>query len=309
MPLFPRRALPVLIVLGLAAPVLAQAVPQAGPMSADVFASFRAATERRLDAIAASLDGAMGYCIVDPATGERFARLGYQAFPTASSIKVAILYELFKQAEEGRVDLKAARPLPASARVGGSGVLAGLEAPSLPLIDYAGLMIQLSDNTATNLLIDTLGMERVNARMRALGLPRIWLQRRMIDLDAAKAGRENLASPCDLAGAFLAVHEGKGLTTASRDAMIAILEREKATALTRALPPGVRVASKPGGLDGVATDAGIVYLEGHPFVIAVMTTWLKDGAEGERAIESATRTAYEYFSRRAISSEYGRALK
>jgi beta-lactamase class A len=286
-----------------------EAAAQAPPDPARAAAELRTSFERRLAAIAEGLDGVMGFSIVDLTSGDRFGRLADEPFPTASSIKIAILYELFKQAEEGRVTLDEPRPVPQAARAAGSGILQELRAPSMPLTDYATLMVVLSDNTATNLLIDALGMDRVNARMRALGLDHVWLQRRMIDTGAARRGLENLAWPNDLAALLDAVHRGRGLSPASRDAIMAILSKPKTTALTRGVPPGVAVASKPGSLEGVQADAGIVLVEGRPYVIVVMCSWLKTGRDGERAIEDVSRATYEYFSRLAQGGKYGRRLQ
>jgi beta-lactamase class A len=263
--------------------------------------------EQRLEAVASALDGEMGYCIVDLTSGTRLARHGDRAFPTASTIKIAVLYELFAQAEEGRLRLDERRPLTGAARVAGSGVLQYLEAPALTLADYATLMIMLSDNSATNVLIDAVGMEAVNRRMRGLGLERIWLQRRMIDTEAARQGRENLASPCDVAGLLAAIQAGKGLSTASREAMLAILRKPKTTAFTRAIP-GIPLASKPGGLDGVSVDAAFVDLPGRPYVVVGMTSWLAKGSEGDAALEQLARDVHGYFVRLAQGGRYGRMI-
>ena len=83
-----------------------------------------------------------------------------EVFPLASTIKLAILYELFKQADEGRLNLDEVRPLDKRHIVGGSGVLLELTAPAMSLRDYATLMVVVSDNTATNLLIETVGMAK-----------------------------------------------------------------------------------------------------------------------------------------------------
>jgi beta-lactamase class A len=283
------------------------APPAAGPEGhGDVL---RPRLEQRLEAIAANLDGEMGYCIVDLTSGARLERLGDRAFPTASTIKIAVLYELFKQSEEGTLRLDETRPLTAAARVAGSGVLQHLQSPALTLTDYATLMIMLSDNSATNVLIDAVGMDAVNRRMRALGLEHVWLQRRMIDLDAAREGRENLASPCDIARLLEAVQAGTGLSHASRDAMLAILRKPKSTAFTRAIPADVPVASKPGGLDGVAVDAAFVALPGRPYVVVGATSWLAKGSDGDAALEALARETHAYFVRIAQGGRYGRMVR
>ncbi len=263
----------------------------------------------RLDTIAAGLDGVMGYTLIDLTTADRIERLPTHVFPTASSIKLAILYELFKQAEEGRVQIDAPRPWDAKRAVGGSGVLFELSNPTLNLRDYATLMVVLSDNTATNVVIDAVGMDRVNARMQALGVGDIRLRRRMIDLEAARKGNENVATTAALARLLAAIDKGEGLAPASRDAMLQILKKGKSSPMLRGIPSGVTVASKPGDLDAVRADAGIVYVPGRPYVFVAMTSWLQKDDDGERAIEEASRAAYQYFERLATASEYGRRIR
>ena len=269
----------------------------------------RAATQKKLDAVAANLDGVMGYVILDITSGERFERLSGESFPLASTIKIAILYELFKQAEEGRLKLDVVQPLDKRHVVGGSGVLNHLTAPAMSLRDYAVLMIVLSDNSATNQLIDAVGMENVRKRMADAGLPGLQLRRRMIDLDAARRGDENVGSPDDLARLLLLIHKGAGLQPASREGILQILRKPKTSALRDGVPSSVPVANKTGSLEGVAADAGIVYVPDRPYIFVATTTYLKSGGGGEEAIRAASRTAFDYFDRLAKSSEFGRIIK
>ena len=269
----------------------------------------RAATQKALEAIATDLDGVMGYVVVDITSGERFERLPRETFPLASTIKLAILYELFKQAEEGRVKLDTVQPLDRRHIVGGSGVLNHLTAPAMSLRDFAVLMIILSDNSATNLLIDAVGMENVRTRMAGAGLPGLQLRRRMIDLEAAKRGDENVGSPDDLAKLLLMIHKGEGLQPSSREGILEILRKPKTSSLRDGVPSNVPVANKTGSLDGVAADAGIVYLADRPYIFVATTTYLKDGAAGNAAIRAASRVAFDYFNRVARSSEHGRIIR
>lgn len=265
----------------------------------------------RLEQIATGLDGVMGYAVIDLTSGERFERLATQPFPTASTIKLAILYELFRQAEEGRVALDSPVALEPRHVVGGAGVLQHLTAVTLSLRNHAALMVVLSDNTATNVLIDALGMDRIGARMQALGTPDVRLRRHMMDGEAAMRGEENVATPAGIARLLMAIQEGEKVTRASRDAMIEILQKEKdkSSPMLDGIPPDVPVASKPGDLDAVRVDAGIVQVPDRPYVFVAMTTWLGSDADGERAIAEASRAAYGYFSRLAVSSEHGRRMR
>src|SRR5439155_4337821 len=151
--------------------------------------------ERRLQEISARVNGAVGYAVLDLASGERFGRLDRSVFPTASTIKIAIVYELFKQVDEGKVRLEQTIVLDRAKAVGGSGVLVELGTPTLSLRDYATLMVIVSDNTATNVLIDVLGMNAIATRMSALGLTETKLRRHMADLAAARRGDENVSTP------------------------------------------------------------------------------------------------------------------
>lgn len=272
-------------------------------------AELRASVQKQLDTIAQELDGVVGFVAMDIESGERFERLASEPFPLASTIKLAILYELFKQADEGRLKLDDVQPLDRRHVVGGSGVLVQLTAPALSLRDHAILMVIVSDNTSTNVLIDTLGMQNVNTRMAGLGLTSLKLRRRMIDIEAARRGDENVGSPADVAKLLAAIHRGDGMRKESRDAIIAILRKPKPSALRDAVPSSVPVANKTGTLEGVAADAGIVYLADHPYILVVTTTYLKGNAAGEGAIRAISAAAFGYFNRVARSSEYGRAVR
>jgi len=254
--------------------------------------------EHRLSDIASQVDGVVGYEIVDLTSGDRFAPLERETFPTASTIKLTLVYELFKQAEEGRIRLDETLALDRSKAVGGTGVLVEMGTPVLSIRDYAVLMVTLSDNTATNVLIDRLGMDNVARRMQALGLDGTKLRRHMMDTAAARRGDENVSTPDEIVRLLHAMqggdHAGEG--RAMPDA-IALLKKPKESRLRRGLPADVATADKPGELDGVRVDAGVVYAKNRPYVFCVMTTFLQDEAAGERAIEQMSRVAYEYFSR------------
>jgi beta-lactamase class A len=269
----------------------------------------KAVFAKQLDAIAAGVDGVVGYAVVDLTSGDRFERLATTPFPTASTIKIAILYELFKQVDQGRLTLDEVRPLDRRHVVGGAGTLQHLTTPALSLRDHAILMILQSDNTATNVVIDAVGAQAVTERMAALGLGQTRLQRRMMDLEAARQGRENLSSPADLARLLELFERGEGLSRASRDGALEMLKKRKSTPLTRGLPADVDAASKPGDLDGVRADAGIVYVAGRPYVFVMMGSWLRDEAAGERAITDASRAAFGYFDRLAASNAAGRRVR
>src|SRR5262245_32621031 len=255
---------------------------------------------RRLSTIAEGVDGVVGYEVLDLTSNERIGHLERETFPTASAIKLSIVYELFKQAGEGRIRLDDTLTLDRSKAVGGSGVLVHMGTPTLSIRDYATLMVTLSDNTATNVLIDRLGMAEIAKRMQQLGLPATKLRRRMMDSAAARRGDENVSTPAELVALL------KALQTLP-DA-IALLKLPKENRLRKGLPAGVESADKSGELEGVRVDAGIVFAKNRPYILAVMTTYLKDEGEGDRAITEMSRVAYEYFQRLGTSGVAGRRI-
>jgi beta-lactamase class A len=285
------------------------AAASAGAQTPPLPSALRASFEQRVHEIAARVDGVVGYAIVDLTTGERLGHLEHETFPTASAIKLAIVYELFRQADEGRVRLDDSLTLDRKKAVGGSGVLFELGTPTLSIRDYATLMVTVSDNTATNVLIDLVGMDSVTRRMAALGLSATKLRRHMMDLAAARRGDENVSTPADIVRLLQIIDKGEGLTPAGRDAAIALLKKPKESRLRRGLPPDVETADKSGELEGVRVDAGVVFAKNRPYILCVMTTYLKSEEEGERAIVDISKAAYEYFSRLAEGGAYGRRIQ
>lgn len=273
-----------------------------GPLQSDL----REQLLKQIDAVTANFHGVVGYRIVDLTSGGQVAaRLERQPFPTASTIKLAILYEMFTLAEAGSLSLDTPKPLDKAQVVGGSGVLQHLTMPVLSLRDHAALMVIVSDNTSTNVMIDAVGMNCVNARMTALGLSDIRLRRKMMDDAAVARGDENVASPASLTRIVEMLWKGDGLKAESRDEARRILARVGGQ-IRGAVPASVPVYEKTGGLSGVRAEAAVVDLPGRPFAIAVMTTYLANDPDGDRAIRDIAAAAFSYFERLATGGAFGR---
>jgi beta-lactamase class A len=263
--------------------------------------------EREVGEIVARVDGVMGVCIRDLVTGETFSVRGDMVFTQASAIKLPILVELLRQVGEGKQDLESLVTMEAGDVVPGSGVLQQLTPGrvSMTLRDVATLMVTVSDNTATNMIIDRVGMANVNAMVARLGLSATKLQRKMQDRTAWSENRENLSTPDEQARILELLHKGGVLDEAGRKEVLRIISIPKSGHIRPLLPPGTRVAHKTGGLNGVVVDVGIVYLEDRPFIVSAMGNWLADTSEAENAISEIALIAYRYYDRLAHSNEFG----
>ena len=190
---------------------------------------------------------------------------------SASMIKVFILGYAMEQAREGNLDLYKSVILRDVDKVGGAGILAGYrDGAELSILELLRLMITESDNTATNIMIDCLGMEKINRYIAAQGYSDTILQRKMMDFEAAGKGRENYTSARDLGDFFTKLYYHQCVSTEYDNLMIEILqEQTDDEALPSALPKAV-IAHKTGELVGAYHDGGIVYGD-RDFVFVVLT--------------------------------------
>ena len=280
----------------------------APPRSADD--PLRAQFVRKLEALVENSDAVVGVAIKNLVTGEEFSVNENEVFPLASEIKIAILAELYHQAEQGKLHLTDVLPLPASVRVGGSGILNELSASgvSMSVRDYAVLMIVLSDNSATNLLIQRVGMENVNEFLRSVGAEKTKLQRLMMDVKAAAEGRENIGTPKEMLMLLEKLYRGEIVSKKASEDMLSILKKPKEGPLRSGVPWNIAVANKEGSVEGVRCDAGIVYLKKAPYAISVMTKLLENDADGPKIISEISRLTFQYFERKAHSNKFGRRI-
>ncbi len=262
------------------------------------------------------LDGTMGVAILDLTDGRTFLHNPDAVFGQASSIKVTVLAELYRQQQQseqgagGKAKLSDLYTVNASDLVADSSIMGGLT-PRVTRVtnrDLATFMIAVSDNSATNVLIDRLDMQNVNAMLDSLGLTHTRLQRKMMDVKAAQSGRENLSTPREMMTFFADLYQGKVLNKTLTDDYFKLLSTQKESDIPRFIPDDVMIANKPGELAGVRNDMGVVFAGNRPFVIVVMTAYLKHERDGNDAIAKIAGAAYEYFDRVGRSSEHGRIV-
>jgi|FaiFalFF_MnMetaG_3_1042247.scaffolds.fasta_scaffold00733_7 beta-lactamase class A len=276
------------------------------PLQPENMRLVREKTEARLREIVANARGAMGVVAVDLIGNERFALNENLVFPQGSAIKIPILMEVYKQAHEGRFRLTDRRRIEGAYVVGGSGILKefGEGMSEVSIYDLCVLMIVLSDNTATNMLLDLVGMENVNRTMASLGLVHTRVRRKMIDPAASARGEENLSTPAEAARLMELLYRGEFINRDICEQILAILKKPKRTAVSAGLPSDVPIASKPGSIPGVSTEWAIVYLRERPYVLVVMENYGM-GEDASTAFREISRIVYEYFWRLGRATRYG----
>ena len=257
-----------------------------------------------------SLDGVMGVAIEDLSSKQTFFLQPDEVFPQASSIKIAVLAELYRQAQQGKLKLTDLYTVQKSDLVQDSDIMNGLTpgVTRITLRDLATMMVAVSDNSATNVLIDRVGMDNVNSLLDSLGLSHTRLRRKMMDVKAAGEGRENISTPREMMTLLEALYLGKVLNKEMTDDFFTMLSTHKQSPIPRDLPAGVRIANKPGELEAVRNDSGVIFLENRPYILCVMTTYLRHEHDGEDAISKISLSTYRMFDRLARASEYGRVV-
>src|SRR5206468_240154 len=310
------RLLALFIALALPASVLAQGKSE--PVRIDTGSDLLwKKLEARVAETADRIDGVMGVAILDLTDGRILLHNADRVFPTASSIKIAILLELYRQDQEAHSGAKEKSQLDDNYTfdpkdlVEDSRIMAGLT-PGVTRVtnrDLAQFMVAVSDNAAANILIDRVGKDNVNAMLHGLGLSKTMLRRKMIDIAAARRGDENVSTPQEMARLLEMIYKGKALNQELTGDLIKQLKTlKKDSYLSYELPADVELADKPGSLDGVRTDSGIVFARNRPFAISVMTTYDRDEKAAERTISEVALEAYRYFDMRGKTSDYGRIL-
>jgi beta-lactamase class A len=291
--------------LGIALAILATGAGALGaqPAQRSILAEKMRADLRR---IADETRGVVGAQVIDLMTGDRIGVNDTLTFPQGSAIKIPLLIELFRQDAAGQLSLSTRVPMRRADRTGGSGLLLNLGdgTSELSLGDLAMFMITVSDNTATNLLIDRVGMDRVNATMRELGVPSVKLQRKMIRPKESFAGNENIATATGAATVMAKIAKCELPMPKERCAELRrVLEISKGGPIEASVPEGVRVAWKPGDIEGVNTAWGLVDLPGRPYVVVGMVNY-GDAEEGSRALRRIADAAYGYFHVLARSTPF-----
>ena len=246
--------------------------------------------------------GHVGIAVKDLQTGLMTSVNADANMPAASTIKIPVMVEVFRQMQLGRFDLNRVMTLLGRDRDDGYGDLMDARSGSrYPVASLLRAMIDNSDNTATNMLIRLVGRTNVNHTMTDLGLRDTRLGD---DIRSEGNIRSLRSSPADMVKLLESMAHDRLVDPWSSRAMIAILAGQRHNGLIPApLPSGMQIAHKTGTLHDTHNDVGIVYLHGEPYVIAVMTTQLPTLDSGRRFIRGVSRLAYSALARFAAWRE------
>jgi beta-lactamase class A len=250
--------------------------------------------ESRLAPLAKAHKGKVAIAVKHLGTGECYTLNGDEPMPTASLIKFPVMIEAYLQAAQGKVKLTDPVTLHEKDKVPGSGILTYhfSEGATLPLRDAIRLMIAYSDNTATNLVLDKIGIASTNQRMEAWGLPNTKINAKVYlgsttSVNPERTKRFGLGSTTanEMIRLLEKLHAGKLADPEATKAMLEHLKKcEDKDKFTRFLPAKTVVAHKTGAVSGIRTDAGILYLKGGPVAVCVLTAdnddkrWVADNA-------------------------------
>lgn len=228
----------------------------------------------------------VGIAVHDVGSGETLDLDGEHDFPSASTIKILIAVALARAFDEGRLHPVDKRPVPQEIRLGGSGVVNWLDPDlELTLRDHAWLMLAISDNSTSNVCIEAVGIDAVNAAGRDLGAGKTHLGRRFMGDDAPPGPSKNRATASGLVATLTAIEQDRAASTEQCAWIRTCLDNQQhLDRLARHLPEGVNYRGKTGTISLIAHDCGVLTGSKGSLAIAVMTHGFENSYDADRFI-------------------------
>ena len=229
--------------------------------------------KKKIEKIISQVEGNVCINFYDLNKNNGFSVNGDKKELSASMIKLLILAELMKKIFENKFSLSDTVMMANFMKIGGDGVLKELNAGHhFTLKELATLMIIVSDNQATNILIDFLGMENINQLGKELDLKETFLGRKMMDAEARKKGYDNYTCADDISLLLKLIYQEKLINKEASQLMLDILLRQQqGERLQRYLPSDIKIAHKCGDLDNLENDGGIIWLGDRAYILVVLT--------------------------------------
>ena len=229
--------------------------------------------KKKIEKIISQVEGNVCINFYDLNKNNGFSVNGDKKVLSASMIKLLILAELMKKIFENKFSLSDTVMMANFMKIGGDGVLKELNTGHhFTLKELATLMIIVSDNQATNILIDFLGMENINQLGKELDLKETFLGRKMMDAEARKKGYDNYTCADDISLLLKLIYQEKLINKEASQLMLDILLRQQqGERLQRYLPSDIKIAHKCGDLDNLENDGGIIWLGGKAYISVILT--------------------------------------
>ena len=229
--------------------------------------------KKKIEKIISQVEGNVCINFYDLNKNNGFSVNGDKKVLSASMIKLLILAELMKKIFENKFSLSDTVMMANFMKIGGGGVLKELNTGHhFTLKELATLMIIVSDNQATNILIDFLGMENINQLGKELDLKETFLGRKMMDAEARKKGYDNYTCADDISLLLKLIYQEKLINKEASQLMLDILLRQQqGERLQRYLPSDIKIAHKCGDLDNLENDGGIIWLGDRAYILVVLT--------------------------------------
>ena len=234
--------------------------------------------KKEIEKIISQVEGSVCINFYDLNKNNVFSINGDKKVLSASTIKLLILAELMKKISENKFSLSDTIMIADSMKTGGDGVLKELNTGHhFTLKELATLMIIVSDNQATNILIDFLGMENINQLGKELDLKETFLGRKMMDAEARKKGYDNYTCADDISLLLKLIYQEKLINKEASQLMLDILLRQQqGERLQRYLPSDIKIAHKCGDLDNLENDGGIIWIEDKAYILVVLTSGMSN---------------------------------
>lgn len=250
--------------------------------------------------------GNVGIYLRDLHTGRTWEYNPDRPFPSASLIKVPIMAAVFEKIRVGAITLDTQIKLTRGGRVGGSGSLKWVrDGTSLSVMEIIYKMITESDNTATKMLIDYVGMDYLAVAFARMGLERTNITEEGMSLKSGRVARENWTTAREMGGLMERIYSGELVNREASEFMLDVLKHTKSRSrLRKGLPLGWEIGHKTGLLRKSCHDVGIVFSPRGDFVIAVLTSDVPDYASAKNFIARVAKLTYKYYK---IDSEYAGA--
>jgi beta-lactamase class A len=281
-------------------------LPAADPAASDTL-------EARLAPLIKAHKGKVAVAVKHLGNGESYTHNADEPMPTASLIKLPVMIEVYQQVEEGKIKLSTPIMLRDADKVPGSGILTDnfSEGATLPLRDLVRLMIVFSDNTATNMVLDQIGIDSTNKRMEAWGFENTRINAKVYrgsttSINKQRTDKFGLGSTTanEMVAILEKLNDGKAGTAEATKAMLEHLKKcDDKEKMPRFLPAKVELAHKTGSVNDSRTDAGILFLPSGPVAVCVLTTdnedksWNADNA-GNLLCARVAKEVFEHFSAR-----------